>query len=157
MDAQFNQWRLAVDRIGSAGEIDWREAARLAAEIASGIDDGTLRQAASQALPILRSAAQGGVDRTTTDAARRRLGVLRDTLHALTTPRFGRRGIVAKPLTQDECHRQMLGLPLDRRLAGAEIHRAYKRVAKTVHPDAGGNAQAFLDLTAARDALMKAR
>jgi curved DNA-binding protein CbpA len=47
-------------------------------------------------------------------------------------------------------------LPLDRRLFGPEIHRAYKRVAKTVHPDAGGTERAFLELSAARDALMKA-
>lgn len=110
-----------------------------------------------RALPILRSALQEGADRTITDAARRRLGILRDTLHDLATPRFGRRSFVAKPMTQDECYRQMLGLPFGCRLAAAEIHRGYKRAAKTVHPDAGGSAQAFLDLTAARDALMKAR
>ena len=108
-------------------------------------------------MPILRSALQEGADRTITDAARRRLGILRDTLHDLATPRFGRRSFVAKPMTQDECYRQMLGLPFGCRLAAAEIHRGYKRAAKTVHPDAGGSAQAFLDLTAARDALMKAR
>ncbi len=157
MNTQFNEWRQAIDRVWSAVEIDWREAGRLAAEIAGTSDDDTLRQAASQALPILRSASHVSADRTTREAARRRLGILRDTLHDLTTPRFGRRGTVAKPLTQDECYRQMLGLPLDRRLAGAEIHQAYKRAAKTVHPDAGGSAQAFLQLTAARDALMKQR
>jgi curved DNA-binding protein CbpA len=48
-------------------------------------------------------------------------------------------------------------LPLGRRLSGVEIHRAYKRVAKRAHPDAGGSAREFLELSAARDALMKAR
>jgi curved DNA-binding protein CbpA len=51
----------------------------------------------------------------------------------------------------------MLGLPLDRRLSGPEIHQAYKRAAKRAHPDAGGNARDFLELSAARDALMKER
>jgi curved DNA-binding protein CbpA len=59
--------------------------------------------------------------------------------------------------TLEECYRQLLGLPLGRRLSGVEIHQAYKRVAKTAHPDAGGNAREFLELSAARDALMKER
>ena len=46
---------------------------------------------------------------------------------------------------------------LGRRLSGPEIHQAYKRVAKRVHPDAGGNAREFQELSAARDALMKER
>jgi len=65
--------------------------------------------------------------------------------------------IVAKLPTAEEGYRQMLGLPLGRRLSGAEIHRAYKRAAKTAHPDGGGNARAFLELSAVHDALMKAR
>jgi curved DNA-binding protein CbpA len=48
-------------------------------------------------------------------------------------------------------------LPLGRRLSGVEIHRAYKRVAKSAHPDAGGSAHEFQELSAARDALMKER
>ena len=43
----------------------------------------------AQALPILRSASPEDADQRTTDAARRRLGVIRDVLHELTTPRFG--------------------------------------------------------------------
>jgi curved DNA-binding protein CbpA len=49
----------------------------------------------------------------------------------------------------------MLGLPLDRRLFGPEIREAYKRAAKTVHPDAGGSERAFQELCAARDALLR--
>jgi curved DNA-binding protein CbpA len=48
-------------------------------------------------------------------------------------------------------------LPLGRPLSGAEIHRAYKRAAKRAHPDAGGSAREFLELSAARDVLMKQR
>ena len=87
----------------------------------------------------------------------RRLGVIGDVLHALGTQRFGKRGIDPKPLAPGERYRQMLGLPLGRRLTGPEIHQAYKRAAKTAHPDAGGNARDFLELSAARDALMKER
>ena len=52
--------------------------------------------------------------------------------------------------------RRLLGLPFGRRLFGPEIKEAYKQAAKTVHPDAGGSNRAFLDLSEARDALMKA-
>jgi curved DNA-binding protein CbpA len=59
-------------------------------------------------------------------------------------------------LTADERYREMLGLPLGRQLAPTEIHQAFRRSAKRLHPDAGGDAHAFLALSAARDALMHA-
>ena len=114
-----------------------------------------MRQAATQALPILRSAAAGTADRSIQDAARRRRGIVREALRTLTTPQFGRRQDRVKSLTAEERHRQLLGLPLDRRLSVPEIHRAWKHVAKRAHPDAGGNVKAFLELSAARDALMQ--
>ncbi len=154
MDRHLSEWKLVLDRIWSAPAPDYHEAACLAAEIAGAATDVMLRQAATQALPILRSAGHAVADQATLDAARRRLGVVREVLHALTTPKFGRRDIGLKVPTLEERHRKMLGLPFDRGLTLAEIHRAFKRAAKTAHPDAGGNAQAFLELTAARDALM---
>jgi curved DNA-binding protein CbpA len=42
-------------------------------------------------------------------------------------------------------------------LSGVEIHEAYKRIAKTAHPDAGGSEQEFQEICAAQDALMKER
>ena len=78
-------------------------------------------------------------------------------MHELTTPKFGRRDIPVRQLTPEQRHRELLGLPLDSRLTLSEIQRAYKRVAKSAHPDAGGSAQQFQDLSAAREALMKAR
>ena len=57
----------------------------------------------------------------------------------------------------DECNRRMLGLPPGRRLYGPEIREAYKRAAKTLHPDVGGSEREFLALSAARDALLKGR
>jgi hypothetical protein len=157
MDRQLSEWRLGVERIWSAAVSDYREAARLAADIARASEEAILRQAATQALPILRSASANNADPITREAARRRLGVIRDVLHTLGTQQFGKRQADPKPLAPGERYRQMLGLPLGRRLSGPEIHQAYKRVAKRVHPDAGGNARDFLELSAARDALMKER
>ena len=108
-------------------------------------------------MAILRSASAEDADRITRIAARRRLGVIREVLHSLTSPQFGKRQIAVELLPPEQCYRQLLGLPLGRRLSGPEIHRAWKRVAKTAHPDAGGTARAFQELSAARDALMKER
>ena len=157
MDKQLSEWKLAVERLWSAAAPDYGAAGRLAADIAGASQQAILRQAATQALPILRSASAEDADQSTRDAARRRLAVIREVLHDLTTPRFGRRQSEAKLPTPEECHRQLLGLPLGRHLSGVEIHRAYKRAAKTAHPDAGGSARQFLELSAARAALMKQR
>ena len=86
MDRQLSEWKLSLDRIWSAAAPDYHEAARLAAEIASAAKEATLRWAAAQALPILRSAAQEDADQATQEAALRRLGVVREVLHTLTTP-----------------------------------------------------------------------
>jgi hypothetical protein len=157
MDSQLNQWKRDVERIWSSATPDYREAARLAAEIADTSATAVLRHAATQALPILRNAAPRGADPSTQDAALRRLRVIRAVLHQLTAPQFGQRETGLKVLTPEQRYRQLLGLPFGRRLAAAEIHQAYKHAAKTAHPDGGGDARQFLDLCAARDALMKAR
>ena len=155
MDQQFNAWKSAIERFWPAATPDYREVARLAAEIAAGSADETLRQAAAQALPSLRNASLKSADRRAKEVARRQLSVVRDVLHTLTAPRFGRRGVVPKTLSPEEHYRQMLGLPFGVRLASADIHQAYKRAAKTMHPDGGGNEREFRELSAARDALMK--
>jgi hypothetical protein len=157
MDSKLREWQLDIERIRSAAAPDWREAARLADAMARTSGEVILRQAAAQALPILRRAAIETADPGIADAARRRLGILREVMHTLTTPKFGRRDIPVRLLTPEERHRQVLGLPFDRRLTLSEIQRAYKRVAKSAHPDVGGSAQEFLALSAAREALMKAR
>ena len=157
MDKQLCEWKVALERIWSAASPDYHEAARLAVAIAGASEHALLRQAAAQALAILRSASAEDADRITRIAARRRLGVIREVLHSLTSPQFGKRQIAVELLPPEQCYRQLLGLPLGRRLSGPEIHRAWKRVAKTAHPDAGGTARAFQELSAARDALMKER
>ena len=147
MDRTYSLWKQAVERLWQAARPDWRQAARLIAEIAAGSEDETLRHAASQALPVLRAAS---LSRGHADAARRRLSLVRDALHGAAAPRFGKRGVVEK-VTVEERYRRILGLPLHRRLAATEIHQAFKRA---VHPDAGGNGDAFVALAEARDALM---
>ena len=155
MDRKLLEWRLGVDRIWSAATPDYAYAARLAGEIAEISEETLLRQAATQALPSLRNASPGNADDNARDAARRRLRVVREVLHTLTAPRFGKREASVKLPTLEERYRQLLGLPPDRRLSAAEIHRAYKHIAKRAHPDAGGSAGEFLELAAAREALMK--
>jgi hypothetical protein len=155
MDLQLAEWKLGVERIWSATAPDYGEAARLAAEIAGNSEEAILRQAAMQALPSLRKAALENADRKIQDAARRRLGLVRDTLIFLTAPRFGKRQEHLRSPTPEERYRQMLGLPIGCHLSGREIHQAFKRAAKTAHPDAGGSAQEFLELSAAREALIK--
>ncbi|MEN3348759.1 MAG: hypothetical protein V7632_2394 [Bradyrhizobium sp.] len=155
MDPHIRRWKLAIDRFREASAPDYGEMARMVAEIAAADIDETLRHAAAQVLPIARQAAQKSADRRTRAMALRRLGIISDALHMLSAPRFGRRGVAPRVVTQEDQYRQLLGLPLGRRLDPTEIHQAYKRVAKTVHPDGGGNGPAFLELAAARDALMK--
>lgn len=157
MERLLAEWKAEIEHVWSAHAPDYGEAVRVAGHIASVAEEEILRQAASQALPILRAAAHADADQTTRDAARRRLAVLRDALLALTTPRFGRRQTAVTLPTPEERYRQLLGLPLGRRLSEAEIHVAYKRLAKHAHPDAGGNVRAFLELSAARDVLMQER
>ena len=144
----------AVERLLQSDPIDWPEAFELVSEIARGSAEVTLRQAASQALPILRSAAHHGADHTTQDAARRRLLVVLDVLIELTTPRFGRRAAAPKPLSAEQRARRLLGLPIDGALSRPEIHGAFRRAAKIMHPDAGGSEGAFRELAAAQDILM---
>src|ERR1700736_6290249 len=115
MDGKTNAWKQAADRLWLESRPDWREAAKLMAEIAGGSEDETVRHAASQALPVLRNASLIRADRARSDAARRRLSLVRDALHAAAAPPFGRRGVVEK-VTPEDRHRQMLGLPLHRRL-----------------------------------------
>jgi dTDP-4-amino-4,6-dideoxygalactose transaminase len=158
MEKQLAEWKAEIEHVWSAHTPDYGEAVRIAMHVASAAEEELLRQAASQALPILRAAAHAdAADHLTRDAARRRLAILRDVLLTLATPRFGRRQVALKLPTAEECCRQLLGLPLDRRLSETEIQTAYKRLAKQAHPDAGGNVKAFLELSAARDALMKER
>ena len=154
MSERIESWKLALERLRTARDVDWDEAGRLAAEIARGSGDATLRHAAAQAVPILRQAALDDEEPGITGAARRRLGVILEVVHGLTSPRFGRRSAMPKKLSSEDRARQTLGLPLAVQLTCDDIHQAYRRAAKAMHPDQGGSEQAFLDLAAARDILI---
>ena len=157
MDAQLKAWKRAADELVAALVFDHRAAVELVGEIARHQDaDAGLQQAAAQALPNLRAALARGADRGSKAIAERRFAVVRDALHVLTLPRFGKRESPDRMLTPEQHHRRLLGLPLDRHLFGSEINAAYKQAAKKVHPDAGGTQRAFQELSEARDALMKA-
>lgn len=153
MIERIESWKLALERLRTAHAVDWDEAGRVAAEIARLGQDPTLCQAAEQAIPILRQAAHDD-DNGITVAAQRRLGVILEVIHGLTAPRFGRRSALPKKLTNEERARKTLGLPLAVQLTCDDIHQAYRRAARDMHPDHGGSQQAFLDLAAARDILM---
>jgi hypothetical protein len=155
MDQQLRDWKFSAERHLAADAPDWREIFRLVTSIAASDENATLRQAATQALPSLRNASVRWADDDARVVARRRLGIVLDVLNTLTAPRFGKRSGETRALTPDERYRQLLGLPLGRYLPATEIHRAFKRAAKTAHPDGGGSQRAFLELAAARDALMK--
>ena len=153
LDTRLDSWKLALERLRSAQSADFAEAGRLVAEISRMSVDVTLRQAAEQALPVLRQAADND-DHSVTLAAQRRLGVVLDVVHDLTAPRFGRRNAMPKQLSSEDRARKVLGLPLAVQLTCEDINQAYRRAAKGMHPDQGGSAQAFIDLAAARDVLI---
>jgi hypothetical protein len=153
MMARLDSWKLALERLRSAPLADWTEAARIVAEIARTSSDVTLRQAAEQGLPVLRQAADND-DPAVTLAAQRRLGVIIEVIHDLTAPRFGRRSAKPKKLSSEDRARKLLGLPLAVQLTCEDINQAYRRAAKGMHPDQGGSAEAFMDLSAARDILI---
>lgn len=152
METQQKHWKREAELLASASPFDHREAAALVAEIARHGEDETLRQAAAQALPSLRAASLNSADQMTRAIARRRFGAIRDALHALAAPRFGKR---LSPPAPEQQHRRLLGLPAERPLHDSEIRQSYRRAARRMHPDAGGSARAFAELAAARDALMK--
>jgi hypothetical protein len=157
MDAQLSDWKLALDRLWSADDLDCREALLLATDIARHSAEPALQQTAVQAAASLRDVCTKGADQRKKNLAQLRVAAIRNALHVLTAPRFGKRGATERLPTADEGHRRLLGLPVGRRLYGPEISQAYKQAAKTIHPDAGGSKSAFQELSAARDALRKAR
>jgi hypothetical protein len=55
----------------------------------------------------------------------------------------------------DEEHREALELPLEGELTAQEINAAFRRLAKKAHPDAGGDHEAYIRLTEARDTLLE--
>jgi hypothetical protein len=52
-------------------------------------------------------------------------------------------------------YREVLNLPKKGALQAADINSAFRRLAKTAHPDAGGTNEQYHRITEARDALLK--
>lgn len=55
----------------------------------------------------------------------------------------------------DRKHRELLSLPLQGELKATQIKIAFRRLAQKSHPDVGGSHEQFVEITAARDALLK--
>jgi len=58
---------------------------------------------------------------------------------------------------QKRRYRRLLGLPQDSSPSRVAINSAFRRLAKSAHPDTGGSHEAFIRLTEARDALLNSR
>ena len=54
----------------------------------------------------------------------------------------------------DKEHREVLNLPMQGAIKPLEINAAFRRLAKTAHPDAGGSDERYRRIAAARDALL---
>jgi hypothetical protein len=55
----------------------------------------------------------------------------------------------------DSEHREVLNLPMEGVLEASQITAAFRRLAKTAHPDAGGSNEHYRAITEARDALLE--
>lgn len=55
----------------------------------------------------------------------------------------------------DREHREVLNLPMEGALEPSEINAAFRRRAKTAHPDAGGSSEDYRRIAEARDMLLK--
>jgi len=67
-----------------------------------------------------------------------------------------RRAFLFQPdFDDDQEHREVLNLPMDGALKPSEINAAFRRLAKTAHPDAGGSNEHYRRIAEARDALLE--
>jgi hypothetical protein len=63
--------------------------------------------------------------------------------------------LLQRAVGDDARYRDLLNLPLDGELEPSEIKAAFRRLAKTTHPDGGGSNEQFHRSTQARDALLE--
>jgi len=68
-----------------------------------------------------------------------------------------KRRILFRPDTTDggKHHRQILQLPMAGPLQPSHINAAFRRLARTAHPDAGGSDERYRQIAEARDALLE--
>jgi hypothetical protein len=55
----------------------------------------------------------------------------------------------------DKEHREVLDLPMEGALEASQVNAAFRRLAKTAHPDAGGSNEQYRRIADARDALIE--
>ncbi len=65
-----------------------------------------------------------------------------------------RRAFLFAPDFDDSEHREVLSLPMEGKLEPSEIKGAFRRLAKTAHPDAGGSGEYYRRIVEARDILL---
>jgi hypothetical protein len=66
-----------------------------------------------------------------------------------------RRALRFGPEFDDTEHRETLNLPMQGALEPSQIKSAFRRLAKTAHPDAGGSDKSYRSIVEARDALLR--
>ncbi len=66
-----------------------------------------------------------------------------------------RRAFLIGPDFDDTEHREVLDLPMEGALEPSQIKAAFRRLAKTAHPDAGGSDKSYRSIVEARDALLR--
>lgn len=59
-----------------------------------------------------------------------------------------------KGVTEERACRALLELPLEGRLEGVQIKAAYRKKARTSHPDSGGKHEEFIAISEAKELLM---
>jgi hypothetical protein len=79
-----------------------------------------------------------------------------DQLGLRIEAREKRRAILSQLDLRDNAreHREALSLPMEGALQPSEINAAFRRLAKTAHPDAGGTGEHYRRIADARDALL---
>ena len=79
-----------------------------------------------------------------------------DQLNLRLEARAKRRTLLFRAdIDDDHEHREILGLPFEGLLNLSEINAAFRQLAKTAHPDAGGSDEQYRRIVEARDALLK--
>lgn len=156
MTAHLGSLKRQAEELWAEPTLNYWAAARLASEITQKSAVPSLVQSAQQALPSLKAAAAPKADPYRLSVARRRFAAIRNELHILTGPTFGRRqGWTGSGVLPDALQRGLLGLPVSGPLSRSAVQAAFKSAAKLAHPDMGGRLESFQTIVKARDELLK--
>lgn len=79
-----------------------------------------------------------------------------DQVYLRFEARERRRAFLFRPeFDDDRGHREVLDLPMEGTLRSSEIKAAFRKLAKSAHPDAGGSSEHYRRIALARDTLLK--